>query len=93
MEKNPKQRNECITNHVIALTFTTTQEQPTTLRALPSESILQSCIHHRQTTNIYKIAEKSPPQQKFEGKYCKDCSHNLMRVTHKMSDRHHLHHK
>jgi hypothetical protein len=57
MEKYPKQMNKCITKHVKAITFTTTQEQPTTLRALPSESILQSCIHHHQTKNIYKIAE------------------------------------
>jgi len=33
-----------LSNHVREIhTFTTTQEQPTTLRALPSESILQSC--------------------------------------------------
>jgi hypothetical protein len=39
----------------------------------------------------YEIAEKS--LQHFEGNTTIECGHNLMRVTHKVSDHHLLYHE
>jgi hypothetical protein len=60
--------------------------------------ILQPCKSHTSTTkslayNIHAICREIFWQQQFQGNVDNECSHNLVIVTHKVSNHHLLHHE